>query len=471
MKFFKGLVSLSLALLFVFSPNAFAISIPDEQKLGKEFMGMIEEQGVIIHDPVVRKMITTVGNHIVETLPVQPFHYDFNMINDESFNAFASPSANIFVNRGLISALDTMDEFAGIMAHEVAHAASRHVSQSIDRSKLVTMGSLAGMLAGVLIGSAGGGGDAAQALTMGSMAAGQSAMLSFTRENETEADQKAVLFLENTGYDPRGMLAGLIKMRESDFRGIEGIPDYFKTHPGTGNRIAHLAGILADYKVPENKPSPPENYDFQMVKYRVIGLYSNPDAYINKISLMLEKDPENPALNYGLGLLCARTSRLELGFSHLDKALEADPFDPIVLLELGRLHIRNQNYTSALSVLDGVTQDKVVGNLAVYYRAVAQIETGNLNAAEKGLKQVLATKDPGFARANYHMANIMSQRRNAPMSHYHLGIYYADIMDVKNAVRHLTRTVETIEDEKIKEKAQNRLDEVMGKAKKAARQR
>ncbi len=471
MKSFKGLVSICLAVVFVFSPNAFSISIPDEQKLGKEFMDMIQDQGLIIHDPVVRKMINTVGNHIVGILPVQPFHFDFNMINDDSFNAFASPSANIFVNRGLITALDTMDEFAGIMAHEVAHAASRHVSQSIDRSKLVTMGSLAGMLAGVLLGSAGGGGDAAQALTMGSMAAGQSAMLSFTRENETEADQKAVLFLERTGYDPRGMLAGLTKMRESDFRGIEGIPDYFKTHPGTGSRIAHLAGILADYKAPENKPVPPENYDFQMVKYRVIGLYSNPDTYIDKIKLMLETDPDNPALNYGLGLLYARTSHLELGFSHLDRALAADPLDPMVLLELGRLHIRNQNYPSAISVLEGVTRDKVIGELAVYYRAIAQIETGSLNAAEEGLKQVLATKDPGFARANYHLANIMSQRGQAPMSHYYLGIYYADTLDVKNADRHLTRAVETLEDEKIKETAQNRLDEVRGKAKKLARQR
>jgi len=468
---FKGMISLCLALLFVFSPKAFAISIPDEQKLGKEFMDMIQDQGLIIHDPVVRKMIKTVGRHIVETLPVQPFHFDFNMLNDQSFNAFASPSANIFVNRGLITALDTMDEFAGIMAHEVAHAASRHVSESIDRAKLVTMGSLAGMLAGVLIGSVGGGGDAAQALTMGSMAAGQSAMLSFTRENETEADQKAVLFLENTGYDPRGLLAGLTKMRESDFRGIEGIPDYFKTHPGTGNRIAHLAGILADYTPPENKPAPPENYDFQMVKYRVIGLYSAPDAYIDKINLKLEKDPDNPALNYGLGLLYARAGRLELGFSHLSRALAADPFDPMVLLELGRLHIRNQNYSSALSVLEGVSTDKVMGDLAVYYRSVAQIETGSLNAAETGLKRVLATKNPGFARANYHMANIMSQRKQAPMSHYYLGIYYADIMDVKNAVRHLTRAVETLEDEKIKKKAGNRLDEVRGKAKKKARQR
>jgi len=463
MKFFKKMIALSLVLLFILSPRAFAISIPEEQKLGKEFMETIRDHGLISHDPVVRKMINTVGNHILKTLPVQPFHFDFNMINDETFNAFASPSANIFVNRGLIAALDTMDEFAGILGHEIAHAVSRHVSESIDRSKLISMGSLAGILAGVLVGAAGGDIEAAQALTMGSAAAAQSAMLSFTRDNETEADQKAVLFLGQTGYDPKGLLSGLTKMRASDYQGVEGIPDYFKTHPGTGSRIAHLASILADYTPPQDKPAPPPNYDYQMIKYRIIGLYSDPEAYIDKIKLMLEKDPDNPALNYGLGLLYGRTSRLESGFSHLNKTLASAPLDPMVLIELGKLHIRNQSYKSALSVLEGVVQDKILGDLALYYQAVAQIELGNLDAAETGLNKVLATKDPGFARANYHLANIMSQRQKVPMSHYYLGIYYADKRDFKNSVRHLTRAVETLEDRTLKEKAEKRLKEIKKK--------
>ncbi|MDD9301204.1 MAG: M48 family metalloprotease [Desulfobacter sp.] len=466
----KPMACLSLALIFIFSPRAFAISIPDEQKMGTQFMEMIEEQDLILHDPVVVKMINTVGRHIVDILPAQPFHFDFNMINDNTFNAFAGPSANIFIHRGLINSLDTMDELAGIMAHEVAHAASRHVSQSIDRSKIVTIGSLAGILAGVLIGSSSSG-DAGSALTIGAMAAGQSSMLSFTRDNETEADQKAVLFLEKTGYSPQGLLSALIKIREADYQGIEGIPDYFKTHPGTGSRIAHLAGILENYVPPGDKPSPPDNYDFRMVKYRTIGLYSDPKAYIDKIRLKLEKNPDSPALNYGLGLLYGRTNRLDLGIKYLDKALSTQIFDPMILLELGRLHIRAEHYSKALSILEGVTHDKIMGNLAVYYRSVAQIKTGQLDAAQKGLTQILNLKQPEFARANFHMANIMSQRQHSPMSHYYLGLYYTATKDFKNATRHLTRAIETLDDPKVKQEAQARLQEVRGKIKKMARQK
>ncbi|MEH0020533.1 MAG: M48 family metalloprotease [Desulfobacter sp.] len=456
---FKRLTAACLILVFLVTSNAGAISIPDEQKLGKQFMKMIRDRGLILQDPVARHMINTVGEHIVAVLPPQPFRYDFNLIDDGSFNAFASPAANIFVHRGLIATLETMDEFAGVMAHEVAHAASRHVSQSIDRSKMVAVGSLAGMLAGILLGSASDG-EAGSAVTLGAMAAGQSSMLAFTRENETEADQKAILFLEKTGYRPQGLLSGLNKIRESDYQGIESIPDYFKTHPGTGSRIAHIAGILADYRPPAGKPAPPENYDYQMVRYRIIGLYGDPDAHLNKVKQKLRESPDDPALNYGMGLLYARTHKLDLGIAHLQKALNILVFEPMVLLELGRLNLRKGDYDTALSVLKGITQDKVMGDTATYYAAVAQIETGDLPGAQAALTRVLERNKTGFARANYHLANIMSQQQNAPMSHYYLGIYYAEIRDLKNALRHFGRAVDTLEDNKTKEDAQKRLQEL-----------
>ena len=352
-----------LVIILIYPYNTFAITIPEEKKLGNEYMQLMVNRGVILHDPIAEKMIRIVGNSIVKPLPVQPFHFDFYMVDDGSFNAFATPAANIFVHWGLIAALDTMDELAGILAHEIGHAVGRHVSQSIDRSKLVAAGSLAGIVAGILVGVAGGDSDASQALTIGSMAAGQSAMLSYTRENETEADQKAVMFLEKTGYSPRGILDSLEKIRQADYQGIESVPDYFKTHPGTGSRIAHLSGLLADYTPPPDKPEPPENLDYQMVKYRVIGLYADPDDYIPKLEVKIGATPGNMALHYGLGLLYGRTTRIDQGIDQLNKALAQNPFEPMILLELGRLYIRNTEYTRAIAILDSVADDGPAGRL------------------------------------------------------------------------------------------------------------
>ena len=462
----RKLIAICLSAVFLLASTASAISIPDEQKLGKEFMEMVEDQGMILHDPAADSLINTVGAHILSTVPSQPFHFDFNLINDDTFNAFASPAANIFVHRGLFATLDTVDELAGILAHEIAHAVSRHVSQSIDRSKLVGIGTLAGMLAGVLLGAAGGG-EAASAITVGSMAAGQSTMLAFTRENETEADQKAILFLDRTGYDPQGLLSGLNKMRSADTFGMDAIPDYFKTHPGTGNRIAHIAGILADHKDPPDKPKPPATYDFQMVKYRIIGLYGDPEKYLPSLQGRLSRHPDDPAVNYGMGLLMAKLRHMDQAETYLQKALASRIFDPLILLELGHLNIEKGNYDKALDILQGLKSDPVLGNLATYYSAVAQIETGDLDGAEQGLTRVLDTDPKGIPRANFHMAHIMARKSNDPMSHYYLGLYHAQTRDLKNAVIHLKRAVETLADEKRKKEAQKELDRVQMKIKKA----
>nr|WP_320193381.1 M48 family metalloprotease [uncultured Desulfobacter sp.] len=467
---FKQAVSLILSIVLLFPATTFAISIPDELKLGKEYLQLIKDKGVILHDPVAQKMIEIVGNAIVKQLPPQPFHFDFFMINDDSFNAFATPAANIFVHRGLITSLDNIDELAGILAHEIGHAVGRHVSQSIDRSKIVATGSLAGMIAGILIGAAAGSSEAGQALTYGSMAAGQSAMLTYTRENETEADQKAVLFLEKTGYSPKGILDSLLKIRQTDYQGVENIPDYFKTHPGTAARVSHLSAILTDYTPPADKPSPPENFDYNMVKYRVIGLYANPDAYIPKIEIALHNDPDNVAFHYGLGLLYGRVTRINEGIEQLNKALAKDPFDPMILLELGRLYIRNTEYSRAITILDSMADAPLLGDWAIFNRSVAQIQNGNLPAAQKGLEHVLDNGKPGFEKANYHMAEIMSRQSEKALSNYYLGVYYARIHDEQNAARQLERALDTLDDEKMREKAQNELENLTGKGRKRTNQ-
>ncbi|WP_321493434.1 M48 family metalloprotease [uncultured Desulfobacter sp.] len=470
MRQFKQTVSFILTIVLLCPGTTFAISIPDELKLGKEYLQLIEDKGIILHDPVAQKMIDIVGNAIVKPLPPQPFHFDFFMIDDDSFNAFATPAANIFVHRGLIASLDNMDEFAGILAHEIGHAVGRHVSQAIDRSKIVAAGSIAGIVAGILVGAAAGSSEAGQALTIGSMAAGQSAMLTFTRENETEADQKAVLFLEKTGYSPQGILDSLSKIRQTDYQGIENIPDYFKTHPGTASRVSHLSGILADYKPGPDKPAPAKNFDYSMVKYRVIGLYSDTDTFIPKIEIALQNDPDNVSLHYGLGLLYGRTTRISEGLEQLNKALAKDPFEPMILLELGRLCIRNTESPRAETILDSIADDPLLGDWAIFYRSIAQIENGNLPAAQKGLEHVVGNGKPGFEKANYHLAEIMSRQSKQALSHYYLGVYYARIRDEQNAVRQLKRALATLDDEKMLEKAQNELENLKGKGNTGGRQ-
>lgn len=441
-------MSIVLSFLFLFSfsfGTCFAISIPEENKVSKKFMKMVNERQMILKDPIAAHMVSEVGNHILSFLPLQPFDYSFYVVDDDIFNAFASPGANIFVYRGLITSLDSIDELAGIIGHEIAHAVSRHVSESIDRSKFINIGSLAGMLAGALIGSQSGG-DAAATIITGSMAIGQTAMLAFTRENETEADEKGIMFLKKSCFSPTGLLTGLMKIREADFRGVEGIPDYFKTHPGTGKRIAHAETILSGYIPPGNKVECHEDFRFNMVKYRLLGLYAEIEPTFNLLSTQLKNNP-NAAVHYGIGLIYARKLMVDKAIVHLKKALSINIFDPMILLELGKIYLLNGEPQKALDVLRGIEKKPVMGVMAKFHQASAHLALRNLTKAEKLFNEVLAESPSAYPKAHYNLANIMSLEKKPGLSHYYLGIYYSEIHNTKTALVHLKKAMDKLKDE------------------------
>jgi len=160
---------------------------------------------------------------------------------------------------------------------------------------------------------------------------------------------------------------------------------------------------------------------------------------------------------------------MDEGIEQLNKALAKTPFESMILLELGRLYIRNAEYPRAITILNSMADDPLLGDWAIFNRSVAQIKNGNLPAAQKGLEHVLESSKPGFEKANYHMAEIMSRQSKQPLSNYYLGVYYARIHDRQNAARQLERALDTLDDEKMREKAQNELENLKGKGKKRAR--
>ncbi len=457
--------SVFLSLLFFFSfslNNSFAISIPEEKKVGEKFMQMVQKQRMILTDPIANHMVTRVGNHLLSFLPPQPFDYSFYIVDDDVFNAFASPAANIFAYRGLITDLDSIDELAGIIGHEIAHAASRHVSESIDRSKFINIGSLAGMIAGILLGSTAGG-EVGAAMITSSMAISQTLMLAFTRENETEADEKGIMFLKRSCFAPEGLLSGLMKIRASDYRGVEGIPDYVKTHPGTAQRIGHVETILSGYIPLVNKAKCDEDFQFDMVKYRLLGLYADIEPTFHQLTTKLKNDPssaDTAAIHYGLGLIYARKFMGGKAIFHLKKSLSINIAEPMVLLEMGRIYLSNGEPQKALNVLKEIERDPVMGVMARFHQASAHLELKNLTTAKNLFNTVINRAPSLYPKAYFNLANIMSLERKQGLSHYYLGVYYFKINNNKIAVVHLNKALDQLKNETKIKKAERLLSQL-----------
>ncbi|MGD9277375.1 MAG: M48 family metalloprotease, partial [Desulfobacterales bacterium] len=156
--------------------------------MSREVMKVIMKHYELINDPLIANYINQMGQKIVSALPPQPFNYHFYVIKNDEYNAFATPAGHVFINSGLLEAMENEEELAGILSHEIAHVVCRHISQKIERAQKIGIATLAGVAAGILLG-VGGSMAAANALTIGSTAAGQSLELSYSREDEFQADQ------------------------------------------------------------------------------------------------------------------------------------------------------------------------------------------------------------------------------------------------------------------------------------------
>ncbi len=456
-----------IAAFLVFSisiPPAAALSVSEERKMAKEFMAMVEQQMTLIHDPMALDLVSTIGRRIVQQLPPQPFEYTFHIVDSDQFNAFAGPGANIFVNRGLITALDNSDELAGILGHECAHATCRHISQMLDRSKLVSIGTLAGVLAGVLVGAAGGG-DAAQAVVLGSMATGQTSMLAYSRENEEEADQKGVKYIRDASFSPKGLLTGLEKIRSSDWYGTDAIPAYLKTHPGSKERILYLEAWLQDHANEAVMDNGIDPFRFKMVKYRLAGLYGPEETTEAMLSTMVKKDPDDAALHYGLALVLVRKSMLDQALFHLGRALTLRLFDPFILVEMGRVHLLKGEPEKAMAVLEGLDSVAQVRLPLLFYRGSARLELGMLDRARADFSGVVDTDPSLFPRVYYNLADIAGQEDQAGLSHYYLGLYYHAVKEARNALFHLEKSLGTMDDPDKIERAKALLSELKKKNK------
>ncbi len=170
------------------------VSIKDEQEMGRKFDVMVRSSLPVVEDPEVSQYVKNLLERLVKALPPQPFRFKATVVLHNSLNAFAVPGGYVFVFTGMIMNLEREEELAGVLAHELAHVTQRHVAARLERAQYLTVGSLLLAIAGVAAGGPGGG-----ALAMGAMGAGQSAMLNYSRVDETEADHLGLQYMIAAG--------------------------------------------------------------------------------------------------------------------------------------------------------------------------------------------------------------------------------------------------------------------------------
>ncbi len=425
-----------------------AISLKEEHKLAREFMKYIVRNHELIDDPTIVGYVDRMGQKILAQMPHQPFKYHFYVIKEASYNAFAIPAGHIFIHSGLLAAMQSDDELAGILGHEIAHVVSRHISKRIERSKKIDLATMAGMVAGIFIGAATGDGAAAQTLAIGSAAAGQTASLAYSREDEAQSDQLGLQYIQRAGYDPKGLITVLKKIRGKQWFGSEQIPTYMMTHPAIEERIVWLDAWTRIYRDDRSsgtaqtaKPAIP----FPKINIRLKALYGELESTLKEFQNGIRNSPDDENLLYGYGLILARMGKRAEAIDIIKKAQIQNALDPFILTDLGHIYFMDGRYREAHDTLEGALSIPAENPAGLYYFGRTQIELEQLDAAIDTFTRLIK-EYPDHKQAYYSLGDAYGRNKDMPNAHYYLGLFSVQKGDYRNARFHLVRARRLLQD-------------------------
>lgn len=189
-------------------------TVYDDKRVGDDQSQAIEAELGLVEDEALLQYVRSIGIRLLRHAPSRPFDYEFHVVDQSVPNAFALPGGKIYVSRGLLALVESEDELAGVLGHEITHAAERHSAARIDYSRRLNPFSIGYLRAG--------------------------AIAAYSREQESDADRGGQLMAARAGYDPAGIARFLRKLDASERYevGWSRLPYFLATHPTSPKRAA-----------------------------------------------------------------------------------------------------------------------------------------------------------------------------------------------------------------------------------------
>jgi len=211
-----------------FRPGFNLFSKEQDVQLGQENAAQVRKQMTVIHDPVLTEYVNRVGKRLVGAREAQEsgFPFTFEVLADPSINAFALPGGPMFINTGLLRAVDNEAQLAGVMGHEMAHVILRHGTNQASKSRMIELPLVLGS-------QIPGGSMVGQLARLGIGLGADSVLLKFSRSAESQADLMGSHLMAESGYRPIEMARFFNKLNA---QGGQRAPQFLSDHPNPENR-------------------------------------------------------------------------------------------------------------------------------------------------------------------------------------------------------------------------------------------
>jgi predicted Zn-dependent protease len=421
-------------LLSLGRPPAFALSTEEERAAGEEFRANVRRQLEMIEDDFANEYINSLGQYLTTALETKPFPFQFYIVKDNNLNAFAGPGGHIFVYTGLIDMMDHVDELAAVMAHEIGHVSSRHLSNRIEQNKTLTIAMLAAMLAGAFMGGKAGG-----AIAMGSMAAGMQTQLAYSREDERQADNLGFRYMDEARFNPAGMTTVLKKLERSAPGGTDAIPPYLLTHPAGPERVSSSEALMTHYSA---KPDSKESREFRELYpyFKLICVAGSMDfqgasRYVNRER---ERDPESPVVQFGLGVVQKERMDYTRAIEHFEKALKGAPDLPPILIQLAEAYQLQGQDRKAIEVVERVLRKDERNKTALYLTGISYQNLEDFSKATVFYERLVSMR-PVKDEVYYNLGVCYGRQEKLALAHYNTGLYFQRTFDYHKARFHFLK--------------------------------
>ena len=248
-----------------FQPGFNLFSKQQDVQLGQEAAAQVRKQMTVIHDPVLTNYVNMVGKRLASAPEAQQsgFPFTFEVVADPTINAFALPGGPMFINTGLLKAVDSEAQLAGVMGHEMSHVILRHGTNQATKAKMIE-------LPAALAGQIGGGSMLGKLAATGIGLGANSVLLKFSRSAESQADLTGSHIMAESGYNPMEMARFFEKLNaQGGGRTLQFLSD----HPNPGNRERAIQQEAASLP---HRTYGYQTGQFQRMKQVVAGIHEPP---------------------------------------------------------------------------------------------------------------------------------------------------------------------------------------------------
>jgi predicted Zn-dependent protease len=247
--------ALFFVLLVLMAPVCLGQNIHKDIELGSLYSQYIEESIGIYENDSIRDFVEQVGNRVTSQMDEPLFNFSYTILADPEPNAFSIPGGHLYITTGMFPFLETEDELACIMAHEIIHAQNRHVIKSNRRGIIPGILQIPGAVIGVF------NPDLGNAMASPFRELGKLTHASYNRKQETEADLEGLKLAAKAGYNPDALISILSRI-EKYSEMLQGAPqekDPLASHPMTEDRVRKIVKIKPKL---EQGTEPPLAADF-----------------------------------------------------------------------------------------------------------------------------------------------------------------------------------------------------------------